>query len=316
MKRLIGLLLLLAGVQASAQTCATWCAGAPLVSASSVVIGSSITVTASFTSATADTGAILATVVYDPAGTQVAKGWQAVTFAAGQTITAIPVVYSPVAGALIGTYTVALGIYEASGTQDLWQNAVASLTVVAPASNGPACLPKVQWPLAVVWGSIPAGVSTRYDTYAVWICNLPGGYFTTSTMFAASNLLPLAMQYAGGTWTAAQAAADCAATCASSTPAELAFITPIMQANRPKALVTPNGASTTQPVYTIFSDGTLNPVPIANETIAVGTTCDETARIVTAPSYFSVAGQKDQAGSAFTTNIYALCTVSPLIGTN
>lgn len=186
--------------------------------------------------------------------------------------------------------------------------------------TGPACLPQVRWPMNVVYGPIPPAISTRFDTYAVWVCTTPGGYKTTSSMFVLSNLAPYAWQYAAGTWSAAQAAADCATTCVVSTAAEYAFIVTIMQTNRPKALVAFNGANTTRSVYTTNADGTLNPTPLANTSVAVATPCDETRRIPNTP-YYLVAGQRNgvlptQPASLLPAGSYALCVVSFPIGSN
>lgn len=317
MKRILLTLALLWSAQAAAQTCATWCAAGVSLSAQTVAISGGITTVASFTSAAAIAGTTLDVEIHDPSGTKVAQTWQVgVTFAAGQTIAAAPVIFQAAAGVAVGTYTVNMGVFDSTGAQLFWASSVATFTVTATPGGGPACLPRVQWPLAVVWGSMPAGVSTRFDTYAVWVCNLPGGYLTTSTMFVLSNVAPFALQYAAGLWTKAQAAADCTATCVPSTPAELAFITGIMQSNRPTALVAFNGASSTRSVFSTNADGTLNASPIAGESVAVGTHCDETRRIQTAPAYFSVAGQKDQGGSPFASGIYALCVVSLPNGSN
>lgn len=318
MKRLIALLLLLVGVQAQAQTpcAAPWCASVQPLSATSVPVGGSITVTASFTSSAAVTGATLDTEIYDPTGAKVAQSWQTgVNFTAGQTIVATALAYSVSATAVPGTYTVDLGTFSSAGVSALWSASVTTFTVTA-AVTGPQCLPKVQWPLAVNYGSITAGVSTRFDTYAVWVCNMPQGYLTTSSMFTLSNLAPYALQYVAGLWTSAQAAADCATTCVAPTAAELAFIAPLMQSIRPKALVSFNGASLTRSVYTANSDGTLNATPVPNESVAVGTPCDQTTRIVTAPSYYSVAGQNDQNAKPLQQGSFAVCVVSQPIGSN
>jgi hypothetical protein len=61
-----------------------------------------------------------------------------------------------------------------------WLVSGAAYAVIAPP---PPCLPKVQFPLAAVTAPIPPGVSTRYDTYSVWICNLPNGYNVNAWLY-------------------------------------------------------------------------------------------------------------------------------------
>lgn len=181
----------------------------------------------------------------------------------------------------------------------------------------PPCLPKVQWPLAEAHGAIPAGVSTRYTMSTAWVCQLPNGYATYANLFTPDQtVLQAIWDYIASNWTLAQAQADCAQTCVQATDSEQAYLNVLLAKYRPRALVAFNGANTTRSVYKLNADGTLNPQPIAGESIAVGTACDETNRITTSPSYYSVAGKSDQAGSPLLPGIYAVCVVSLPIGTN
>jgi hypothetical protein len=181
----------------------------------------------------------------------------------------------------------------------------------------------VQWPLAVSYGTLPAGVSTRYDSYAVWVCNTPGGYITWTDLFTFSNMAVYAWRYATGTWTAAQGQADCQTSCVPPTPTEAAFQQTIMTPVRPKALVAFNGASLTRSVYTVNADGTLNGTPLPGVLVAVAAPCDETKRIPVTPlpgpqaaAYYSVAGDANTLGGTIPENSYTICSVALPIGAN
>jgi hypothetical protein len=94
-----------------------------------VTAGSSVNLSASVTSATADTS-LVDMEVYDTAGRKIfQKFWDSQTFAAGQTRS-----YSATTGALAaGTYTVKIGIF-APGWASLYQwNDAAQVQVVKPA---------------------------------------------------------------------------------------------------------------------------------------------------------------------------------------
>jgi hypothetical protein len=171
-------------------------------------------------------------------------------------------------------------------------------------------------PFHVVGGLIPSTVVTTSTYYGVWVCNTPGGYTTNVYLGNLATEAPNIVEYLEGLYTSTQALADCTASCQSMTAAELAYAGPLEQQYRPLALVAFNGASTTRSVYGLNSDGTLNPTAITNETVAVAAHCDETARIVTAPTYYSVAGVNDQNGKPLPAGTYAICVVSLPIGSN
>jgi hypothetical protein len=297
---------------------ATYCISGLVQTGQNVTVGGAVNFTAYFTSSVAATNITLATVVYDPTGNQVAKGWQTgVTVTPGTMFSAQTIVYQPLPTALTGTYTISLGVYEGSGTQDFWQNSVATLAVTPVLSQpSPPCLPKVQWPLAVTYGTIPTGISTRYDTYAVWVCNTSSGYITWADLFTLTDIAPLALQYMAGSWTTSQAQADCATSCVAPTSSEYAYQQTLIATASPKALVAFNGASLTRSVYTVNAGGSLNPTPLTGVTVAVGAPCDATTRIPTAPSYFSVAGGTNTAGGFIPKNSYTICSVSLPIGAN
>lgn len=189
------------------------------------------------------------------------------------------------------------------------------LAHVAEAQSGPPCLPKVQWPIAAVYGPVPAGVSTRSDTYAVWVCAFPSGYVTTVQLFNLANVAPFVLQYAAGTWTAAQAAADCATTCVAPTATESAYMATLLAANRPRALVLFNGTSPTRNVYVANPDGTLNLTPAVDVSIRVAQPCDETMRMPGTP-YYSIAGDTSVQGTVLPPGTFAICVVSLPIGAN
>ena len=182
--------------------------------------------------------------------------------------------------------------------------------VFAQTAPAPTCYPPFRWPPTAAWGSVPATVSTTNTFYGVWVCEHPGGYETAESLFNWSDISPYIPQYLLGLLSVDQINALMAAKATPFTDAENAFMTPLVQSNRPKAVVAFNGASTTRSVYTLNADGTLNTAPIAGKSIQVATRCDETKRIPTAPAYYSVAGQKDQAGNPLPAGTYTICVVA------
>lgn len=186
----------------------------------------------------------------------------------------------------------------------------------AHAAAPPPCLPKVQWPLAVVTGTVPAGVSTRDDTYAVWVCNLSSGYKVQAWLFTMPAVSTVALNYARGTWTKANADADCATTCADATPTEAVFLRQLMTANTPPARVAFNGSNPTRSVYGTNADGSLNPTPIAGASVAVAASCDAGHRIP-GTTYYSVQGVSNASNAAALLGaVFAVCVVSLPIGSN
>lgn len=279
MKRILLALALLWAALASAQTCATWCAPAPLMSGSSVVIGGAVVITASFTSAAADAGVTLATVVYDPAGNQVAKGWQTASFTAGQTITATPVVYQPLAGAPIGTYTVSLGVYEAGGAQDLWINSTATFTVTAPVASVPSsCYPPnavnltvaLQPPAFTDWlvASNPSFVIT-------WFCPSstdPSGYAATAIWGYRSELLPNWPALISGSKVSLDSLWRAAST--GNPDSELA---PLAQAQETATRPQPLKTTGTTVYYVIQQPDKYVAVPVGN--VPIGTICNQSQSV-------------------------------------
>lgn len=186
----------------------------------------------------------------------------------------------------------------------------------AYAVTPPPCLPKVQWPLAVVTGPIPAGVSTREDTYAVWVCNLPAGYKVQAWLFTMPAVSTVALNYALGTWTKANADADCATNCADATATETTFLQQLMAANKPPARVAFNGNNPVRSVYSANADGSLNPTPVAGSSVAVAASCDSGTRIP-GTTYYSVQGLPDASKAGLILGaLFAVCVVSLPIGAN
>jgi len=196
-----------------------------------------------------------------------------------------------------------------------WQQASA-VTFNSVAPTPPPCLPRVNWPPKAVYGSVPTSVSTRADTYAVWICELPTGYVTVAWLFNTSEIGAAALKYAAGKFTKAQADASCATTCWIPNSSEQAFLDQLVKANTPGSVVAFNAASGTRSVFAANADGTLNPVPVAGSSIAVATPCNPSKRIPGTP-YFDVTGAADASHAGQTLqNVYALCVVSLPIGSN
>jgi hypothetical protein len=180
----------------------------------------------------------------------------------------------------------------------------------------PPCLPKVQFPLAAVTAPIPPGVSTRYDTYSVWICNLPAGYNVNAWLFTMPAVSTVALNYARGLWTKAQADADCATTCVDPTPTEVTFLNQLRAVNKPPARVSFNGSNPLRSVYSTNADGTLNPTPIVGSSVAVAGRCDSAIRIP-GTNYYSVQGQPNASkAGAVLGAVFAVCVVTLAIGAN
>lgn len=188
--------------------------------------------------------------------------------------------------------------------------------VAMPSAHAFTCLPKPQWPASIAYGSVPSTVSTRFDTYAVWVCNTPTGYVTNSAIFLVSDIIQSVMAYAAGTRSLADVNTDCSANCQTPTAAEIAFMAQMTAVSAPTARVAFNGDTLTRGVYTANADGTLNPTPVATSSVAVAATCDPTKRLSSTP-YFSVAGQPDATNSGQTLSaVYAVCVVSLPVGSN
>lgn len=193
-----------------------------------------------------------------------------------------------------------------------------ALGFVSPAHAAgapPPCLPNPILP-SYAWGAVPITVSTRYDTWGIWVCEHPDGYTTHMWMFKLSDMALYFVKYKVGLISKADADADCATTCVDATPAEDAFATPLKASYYPLALVALNGASFTRPVYTANADGTLNPTPVAGASVSVAARCDEGRRIVGSP-YYSVAGLPNvSAPGQVLGAVFTICTVQLPIGSN
>lgn len=174
----------------------------------------------------------------------------------------------------------------------------------AQALTAMPCLPKVQWPLKADYGDLPAGTSARAGQFVAWTCETPGGYQSVVFLFTPSEVAANAVQYLRGLMTLAQANAICASTCWTSlTASEQAFVDTEAAKVAARAVVAFDPGKTTRATYATNADGTLNPTPV--NTVSIGTACDPSQRIASAPSYYLVApGQ------------YAVCVVSLPYGSN
>ena len=250
---------------------------------------------------------------YDAGKNKVSQSWQTgFNFTAGQTISTNSVSFAPGGS---GTYTVAIGVFSADGTTNLYWNGAAQTFSVTPppyVPPVPPCLPKIAFGSEaddVIPTQTPA-ITTRYTNWSIWVCQLPAGYQTYASLFNPDqSTLLLIWNYIKGMWTLAQAQAS-AAYNLQPTPSEQAYLNTLMAKYRPIAVVAFNGANTTRSVYTTNSDGTLNPTPLQGETVAVATRCDETSRIPTSPTYYSVAGQNDQNAQPLKPGSFAVCVLS------
>jgi hypothetical protein len=197
-----------------------------------------------------------------------------------------------------------------------WQQASAITFTQTAAVSPPPCLPRVNWPPKAVYGTVPTSVSTRADTYAVWVCELPTGYVTVAWLFNVSEIGSAALKYAAGKFAKAQADASCASTCWVPNAAEQAFLDQLVKANTPGSVVAFNGANGTRSVFKANADGTLNPIPVSGSSIAVATPCNPWKRIPGTP-YYDVTGAADASRAGQTLQgVYAVCIVSLPIGSN
>jgi hypothetical protein len=190
-----------------------------------------------------------------------------------------------------------------------------AFSVLAP--YVPQCYPKVKLPPAMASGTLPAGVSARYDSYAVWVCNLPTGYVTTTNLFASqSNVLKYAWNYVFGSWTAAQAQADCVATCVPPSGAEQLYMNTLSATYQASAKVSGNGSIKTRVVFAATANDTVLGAQSPTSRVHVGTTCNPSKRLP-GTSYYSVQGQTDAANApAILGDVFALCAVTLPVGAN
>lgn len=284
--------------------------------ATTVAPGAVITVTVSFTSAVAVTGATLGVSVFDPVKTQQPGGvWETgVSFTAGQTVVAIPLTFT--APSTPGTYTVGAGAWLGDGSNPFWDGAAQTFRVTAPIVTDVPCLPRVQWPLNVKRGDIPPTVSTTNTKYAVYVCAMPNGYITVDVLFNYSDIAAYIEPVVDNILTLGQINAIAAPLQTPPTAAESAFITPIVQSARPKATVGYSALSATRAVYTLTPAGTAS-TPVPGESVATAKPCDETQRIP-GTALYGVSGQPNalKAGALLPQGSYSSCTLTFPIAPN
>lgn len=343
---LLMLPLLLFGHSIGAQTTCNptpWCVASVNLSMPTAILGGAEGVAIAFQASAAATNVTLDTEIYDPSGTRVAQSWQTgANFTAGQTQFATTLTYSvtaAVAGGAapaLGTYSVRVGVFSADGTNVYWNNAAASFNVSATAPVTvplpalpvyvPDCYPsKLKIAAAVAAGKgvpvasgvIPDGISVAHNRYSVWVCDMGTGYKTVISLFTSQdNTYETAWNYAFGTVTAVQAAADCAAHCIPATATELPYIEQLGQQYRPRAVVSVNGKLPSRSVYVKKPDGkTRNTTPVG-PMVAIGVACDEADRIA-GTNFYSVWNQLDTTGMPLP-HVYVDCGVPsfPLAAVN
>jgi hypothetical protein len=320
--RFLPLVLLLVSFGAHAQvdhctsTSPAWSIGTVGRSADTIALTGGINIDSSFTSCVAATGVTLDLEIHDPTGARaqgLAQDWiTGQSFTAAQTIVIGPWPYQVPAGSPTGVYTVQLGVFAADGTQLYFNASAATFKVVTSlwAPSVPPCLPQRRIPIYEVDGDIPdQAISTRYTKWSVWVCTKPFGYLTFISLTTPHPGLFSAIKgWLLGTWTVADASTDCMATCVPATDSENVYMLQLFQQYRPIAVVSPNNAAVRRNVYTTNADGTLNPTA-TGLTVPVKTRCDEQNRVLSSPTYYSVAGQNDSTGVALPANSYALCNV-------
>lgn len=294
---------------------ASWSSSVPLLSVSTVAQGETEVVTASFTSVAAASGATLDIEIKDVTGLKVAQGWQTgIAFSAGQTIAIAPLVWTVPATQAPGSYTVSLGVFDSSNATLYWVNSVATFTVTAsaPVAILPHCLPKLQLPMAVSHGALPAGTSTRYTHFATWLCATPNGYIAQHYQVSLNESIDLAiLSFLSGGLSAADAATLIAIGIDATpfTATENAFSDAQLAAVQPTIKVAFNDTATTRPVYGLNADGTLNPAPIAGELVSVADVCNAAVQIP-GTQYFSVSGRPNVSGGVLPPGSYTICVIT------
>jgi hypothetical protein len=196
-----------------------------------------------------------------------------------------------------------------------WQ-AQSAVTFSTTPPPFPDCLPKARIPPLVAYGNIPAGVTDRADTYAVWVCENPRGYTTHVWLFKLTDAAAAILNYAAGRITGAQAQAQCVARCWTPTAGEIAYQQGLIPLGAPTARVAFNGPASTRAVYPMDANGVLIPTPVPGASVAVATPCAPNDRIPGTP-YYSVAGASNASQSgALLGPVYAVCVVSLPLGSN
>lgn len=336
-RRLLWTLLILVAalmlVVRCAQAQGTWGVNAA-VSSSGVPVGTTTTITVGVTPSVT-VNAVVHIVLTDPAGNTAANNIPA-PFTAGHSLN-VQWAYAPAATAVNGLYQVGIVILDAAAAMQLAQPFpnVTSFTVVggvtavpstppvttppppAVVDHKPPCMPKIlQWPLAVAYGLLPDGTSTRYTVYGGWLCQTPTGFSAvTYELSPTAQVEDAVLRFMAGMLSPADAAAMIAAGIETTpmTPTEQAFADAQLAGLMPVIKVAFNPPSTTRPVYTANADGTLNPSAVAGELVAVADPCDP-RRQLAGTQYFSVAGRPNvgSAGSTLPAGSYTICVITRL----
>jgi len=192
------------------------------------------------------------------------------------------------------------------------------LPVCAWAHDPAVCLPKAPW-THFTYGNIDQTITTRFDTYAVWVCEIPSGYRTYVNFFTLSGSATQFLKYATGQITKADADADFQQSYVDPTAPEQALMTSLLAKYHPTAIVAFNGAKKTQQVFALNADGTTSAV--SDQAVAVAASCDEKKRVVgsnnpNGTGLYSVSGQPNASSAGTLGDVYAICTVSTPLGVN
>lgn len=119
-----------------------YCATAPVLSATSVAQGASLTITQKYYAAAAASNMSLDIEVWDAAGNHVCQMWQpGTTFTKGQTITAPVLTCAIPATAAVGTYSVILGVNASDGSNVFFNGSAATFAVPATTAGGGTTTP-------------------------------------------------------------------------------------------------------------------------------------------------------------------------------
>lgn len=175
------------------------------------------------------------------------------------------------------------------------------------------CWPNVAFPPKVAWGTVgldgvPEAVSTKYNSWAVWTCATPGGYKNWWYMFDWAEPAKHISKALLGTFTRAEADADCATQCKDDwSQAEADFITLKIKLYGAYARVIRSSAEPQiRSVYARLPNGTRSPTPVPGAGVAVGAECWTYDRITTS-KYYLVKNDVNAVDGTPLGEVYAEC---------
>lgn len=190
------------------------------------------------------------------------------------------------------------------------------------AQHVPPCLPSLKgigaWHLSLGLVKVSSTVSTRADSYIVWLCSLSTGYDVEAWIFPPSSVAADVSAYIEGQLSLSQVQAACTANCWTLTASEQTYVNGLLAQYKVVATVGASGAATTRQIYNASLQ------PITGATVAVGASCNPGLHIPSHPlplgtdpyPLYDVGGQPNAlTGAILPAGSYASCNVKlPSIG--